>query len=55
VCTNPTFAASVTIVNHIDHCVHPIAIIAPWRRVAALFLRVAIPAIDGFDFFLVLL
>jgi hypothetical protein len=23
---------------------HPIAIIAPWRRVAALFVRVAIPA-----------
>jgi hypothetical protein len=35
------------VVNHIDHCVHPIAIIAPWRRVAALFVRVAIPAIDG--------
>jgi hypothetical protein len=50
VCTNPTFAANVTVVNHIDHCVHPIAIIAPWRRVAALFLRVASPAIDVFDF-----
>jgi hypothetical protein len=44
----------VTVVNHIDHCAHPIiAIIAHmawfWRRVAALFARVAIPAIDGFD------
>jgi hypothetical protein len=31
VCTNPTFATSVT-VNHIDHCVHPIAIIALRRQ-----------------------
>jgi hypothetical protein len=33
------------VVNYIEHGVHPIAIIAPWRRVAALFVRVAIPAI----------
>jgi hypothetical protein len=32
------------VVYHIDHCVHPISIIAPWRRGAALFVRVAIPA-----------
>jgi hypothetical protein len=50
VCTNPIFAANVTVVNHVDHCVHPIVIIAPWRRVAALLVRVAIPAIDGFDY-----
>jgi hypothetical protein len=30
--TNPTFATSVTVVNHIDHCAHAIAIIAPRRR-----------------------
>jgi hypothetical protein len=44
VCTNPTFAASVAVVNHVDHCVHPVVIIAPWRRVAALLVRVAVPA-----------
>jgi hypothetical protein len=32
-------------VNHIHNCVHPISIIAPWRRAAALFVRVAIQAI----------
>jgi hypothetical protein len=51
VCTNPTFAANVTVVNHVDHCLNPIAIIAPWRPVAALFVRVAIPAIDGLNHF----
>jgi hypothetical protein len=44
VCTNPSFAANVTVVNHIDHCVHPIVIIAPWRRVAALLVSAPIPA-----------
>jgi hypothetical protein len=39
------------VVNHIHNCVHPITIIAPWRRVAALFVRVAIPAIDGLIIF----
>jgi hypothetical protein len=31
------------VVNYIEHGVHPVTIIAPWRRVA-LFVRVAIPA-----------